>query len=273
MNSPLNLAVSMVMNRIPIEILELAFRNQEYNYLYPMASISQKIIDTVIRQRVLKDCNVFGGKTIQIVLLDTFREDIKIDTADTFMPVGSHSIFRIPPEARENSSIIEVHGVTYGAMNNVSMLGYTSSPYGGATMISKAQDILDSHTFSSSPPRPLVILMSGEIVKLVPAQFNQVPWILTARISYDNEFTNLNNSAIHIFSQLVLEAVRAYCYNKLIIPIDKSYIESGMQVTTIKTIIDSYAESEKRYFELLDQMAGMMTMDPTRLMNILPYML
>lgn len=96
---------------------------------------------------------------------------------------------------------------------------------------------------------------------------------MNCRIAYDENFTNLNTSALDTFADLCVEAVKMYAYNTLIIPLDKGYVESGLNIGEFKRIIDTYADSPVRYKELLSKLAGSMILDPSRLMNILPYLL
>ena len=64
-----------------------------------------------------------------------------------------------------------------------------------------------------------------------------------------------------------------YCYNTLIVEVDKAFVESGYELSSFKMILDTYADAPDRYKELMDQFAGAVQLDPDRIRPLLRYML
>lgn len=269
MNNAMELALIRINSTIPAEILQHAFRVRDpWERNLPL---EQVVIKRVIHYRVLKDINVFGGKATEIVLQPEYLEKIEMTNDDAVSRTGPFSLYRIPPAARENAPIVEVHALNYSGnyssfMPNQVWRGASSAP-------AAAEAVLDSHTFASSPPKPQVQLLSGDLVKLTPSQHATVPWVMYCRIAYDPEFTNLNTTAMETFSKVCEHAVKAYIYNKLVIEINRAFLEHGVDLGVFKEIIDRYADSEERYNELISEMNGAVILDPARMGNILQYML
>lgn len=270
MNNALDIAKTRILFEIPMEILTRAFMDGEaWEASYP---IEEMIAHKVIRTRVFKDTNIFGGKSKQIVLLQQYRERMDWNISDTYMNTGPYSLYRIPIEEREGCPIVEVHNLTFRG-NYAGYVPNANGWTGGVNIATLGQAVLQSHTFADSPPRPNITLLSGDLVRLSPSQHSAITWVMSCRIAYDHEFTNLNTSAIDTFANLCVAAVKAYIYNKLVIPMGRAYVQSGYELGEFKSIVDSYSDAITRYQELLTDFSGAVMLDPTRLEGLLPYLI
>ena len=230
------------------------------------------VLEKIIQDRVLKDLNIYGGKIKRIALLPQYREHMAYDQHDAYMHTGPFSLYRIPPEEREGLPIIEVHGLTYRG-NYAGYVPNANGWAGGVNLQTLGQAVMDSHTFASSPPKPNVELLSGDLVRLIPSQHSQILWILTCRIAYDESFTNLNTSSLETFQDLCLAATKAWIYTNTIVALDKGYIAAGYEVGEMKRTIDTYSDAAQRYRELKTEMVGAMNLDPGRVHELLAYIL
>ena len=270
MITPLEIALVKIHHSIPKEILEYGF--QKRNSYEVTTTIDNLIIEKVIRARVAKDMNVFGGKVKDILLRHEYLEPMAMNIDDAHLHTGKFSLYRIPPEARDNLDIVEVHNVKFWGM----YVGNCDPMYAnifGANWNTLANNVLDAHTFSSSPRKPDVTLLSGDLIKIMPSQHAQIRWVLNCRLAYDDCFTNLNTSAIEPFADLCVYAVQAYIYNLVAIPLDRAMINAGYAVNVFKSLIDSYADANQKYKETLDLVAGAMQLDPSRMFELLPYII
>ena len=270
MNNAIDLALNTITHEIPPDVLKYAFANREPEER--TWSVQQMVLDKVIQDRVLKDMNIHGGKIKRIVLLPQYKEEMKYDIHDGYMHTGPFSLFRIPPDEREGLPIVEVHGLTYRG-NYAGYVPNANGWAGGVNLNTLGQAVLDSHTFASSPPKPNVELLSGDLVRLMPSQHSQIMWVMSCRLAYDKEFTNLNTSALETFQDLCLEATKSWIYNNTIIALDKGYVESGYEIGEMKRTIDTYADSKQRYRELRTEMAGAMNLDPGKMFELLSYII
>lgn len=270
MNNAIDISLSQIYNTIPRELLELAFRDPS-DPASRYAQLHEVIINKVINGRILKDCNVFGGKPKLITLQLSFMEPGTITQTEQIMGLGSYCLYRIPPEEREHVPITEVASCHYPGYMNV-WPGH--HPYAsGSSLVNMAQDVLQSHTFSNAPPTPIPELLAGDLVRLNPPQHHHLDWVVNCRLGYDQQFSNLNVSAIRPLAQVAEHATKAYIYNKLIIQLDKAYIVGGAEMGSVLRIVEGYADSEARYIELLDQFSGSTKLDPMTMRTILQYAL
>lgn len=270
MNSAMGITISRILYSIPREILTEVFRARDYTEA--TLPLEAMIINKVIRTRVIPDINVFGGKTSKVVLRPEYLEDLKFNAADDYTRTGPFSLYRIPPDERENCAIVDIHHLTY-AGNYAGHYPNATGWQGGTNVPALGQAVLDSHTFASTPPRPLAELLSGDLVKLTPSQHAAVNWVMECRIGYDENVTNMSSSSVEPFANLCVAAVKAYIYNNSIIRINKAYVESGYALDEWKNIVDGYRESEQRYLELMEVMAGASVLSPDRLMTMMRYMM
>lgn len=268
MNNPIQVAIAKIFSEIPSEILNLTFRR-----IHPTLPLDQIIINEVIRRKVYNDCNIVGGKVKEIPLLLSYHESTVYGLPETTLHEGRYSLYRIPPAARDNLPISSISHMTYPSLiASNGMNGLYC--YQGNTVADFADQVLESHTLSRSYTTPIGELLSGDLIRLNPSQHNHIDWIVSVKLEYDLNFSNLNQSAILSFGKLCLLAVKAYIYNNLIIQIDKAYIIGGVELTTIKDIVAGYIESSREYDELLtEKFIGAVTLDPRRMQNILKHMM
>lgn len=268
MNNPIEIALTRIKSVIPAEILEYAFQKRElYQEVYP---IDQMILDKVIRYRVLKDMNISGGLHKYIPLRREYLEKLERTKDDFRMITGPYGLYRIPPEARENRPITEVISVEY--YGSYYGHGPTNFSYpNGINYQGLSWSILESHTLGSSPPKPTVILESGDLVKMIPAAHSHLLWVLNCRLAFDDDLTNLNSSAINPFADLCVIATKAYIQKTVVIPMDKAYIQGGYALGKFGSIIESYSSAEQEYNEALQKLERAMALDPNRLHALLPY--
>lgn len=269
MINPIDIALTRIKSTIPPEILEFAFQKRnQYEEVFP---IDEMLLIKVIRARCIKDMSIYGGRHKKIVLRREFMEKLERNKDDLYLHTGGFSLFRIPPEEREGLPISEVMSVEYfGPYGNYlpNAPGYSFSP----TITTIGAAVLDSHTFRQAPPVPRAILLSGDLVKLMTSQWTNIRWVLNCRLSYDENLTNLNTSAIEPFADLCVYATQAYIYTNVVISLDKAFIQGGYQIGQFKNIIDSYADANQHYNEQLQQVVGGTMLDPERLEMLLPYM-
>ena len=259
MISAIDYAIKEIRNQIPERMLTLAFQsNLPY---YQQTTLEEMILNKVIRTRVYDDCNLVGGKYKEIILKPEYMEKFDRDSSTLVSNIGPCSIYRIPPEARENLPISGVIELQWPGCQNGYGIPYTGY-YSGNNIRTAAQKMLDAQTLRSTPPKPTVEVLSGDLVRLNPSQHNTQNWVLLVRLQFDPNMTNLNASAIKIYGQLCVAATKAYIHNKLVIETDQAFIEAGAELGRVKEYIDKYEEAEERYQELVDKFHGVAKMDP-----------
>lgn len=271
MHDAIFMSMTRIRSEIPYEILDLAFGSKARENHFVAASIESNINNEVIQRIVRPDCNLNGGKSQQITLRSEWREQTRDNSYAINAGVGIIGLYRIPPEARSNSIITEVfhvqHPMPYGHP------GLTGLAGDGATICGNNKEMYNSHTESGIRPTPNAEVLNGDIIRLHPGYMSHIDWVLSCRVAYDENLTNLNSSAVDIFSQLAVLATKRAIYQKLIISIDRAYIEGGAEIAVIKDIISQWSDLTPEYTELLKRFYGTNAMDIQRIGILARYML
>ena len=266
-NTAMNIALTRIKHNIPEEILTEAFKVSDDKYLQVPIPIFEKIKKYVIRDRVLLDCDLVGGDPTKIPIVINYYEQTKEYYQNGIFIAPQYAVYRIPPEARNNLPIADVMGLSLDAGT-----GNFSSGGGGASVWGFSEQVLSSRTLSNATIMPIPRLLSFDLVKITPAQMAHTDFVLECRLSYGEDFQNMNSSAIDPWAELCVWATKAYVYNRLKIRIDRAYITGGSDLPTMKEIVDGYADANERYKELLDQFAGGTLLGSERLETLVKFM-
>lgn len=254
MANPIEACLRRIFHTIPEDILNLAFKPKQND------TLDHLIHENVIHDRILFDCNLVGGKYKTIQLDPSWIEPAALPNSVVFNNSTAFNIYRVPAEAREHRNISSVIELRHLYMSPYLGTMNTGIPgMGGNSAGALACQALEAQTRSTSVPLPTPILVSGHQVKLIHTtmpQIQEIPWILMCRLNYDAEFTNLNGQGILPLVELTLCAVKAYIYNELVLKIDNAFISGGQALGKLKDIVESYADQNDRYLELLREFNG-----------------
>lgn len=269
MQDPIQLALQRIYFKIPREILDATFTP-----MIRQMTLDMCIINDVIHSVVLPDCNNGGGKLTKIPL--TIQNAICLDPPIPYSLGVSNtwSVYRILPHARENRSInaaisIRIpYSLAGNGIGDQSIAGMGT----GRHLSDMACLALNSHTHTDHIATPTPILLAGDVVKLNPPQLSHLDWILECRIAYDENFTNMDVNIIPTFGELVVAAVKAFIYNKMIFAIDRTYLSGGQELGIFKQIVESYADQYDRYEELIKQFNSISVLEPERIRTLITYM-
>ena len=259
-------AFKAVYSEIPLPILEAAFTPMKYD-----VSLDERIKQEVILKRVREDASINGGKTKTILLSPAWVKFMETPSPYAVTPQGAYTSYHIPAFERDNRDIVAIINVQYPHSVSVGTGAgyYGDRMVGGRNLSNITASVLRSHTFSHACITPTVVIKEGNILKLSPPQYAYVPWQVTVRLRYDEEFVNMEISSVEPFAQCVVQATKAYIYNKLIFEIESNAVYHGMEIGVMKDIVSSYSEANERYTEALANFAGGEFFDPERTINIL----
>ena len=257
--------LNRINSTIPLPILNEAFEPDK-RYM----SLDECIREDVICRRVLDDCNLFAGKVSRIVLQASWAEKTNIPPMLGIISTGSYTVYRIPPMMRENKRIVAVVSLEYPPQYySGNLLTYGGASLTGSTAGDLACQALNSVSGGSQFYKPTPILKEGHLVYIYPPQSTHIDWIMTCRLEYDSEYTNINDSAVKPLVDLVECATKAYIYNKLILKIDAVKLEGGYEMGKFREIVESYADQNEKYDELLMNFRGGALLDPDRMARII----
>ena len=262
MISVLSNALRMIYATIPIEILEAAFRSQDYK-----VSIDQRIKEVIVNGRVLPDCNINAGKIKRIPLQSCIIEQVLPDPG--FNSISSPTpgtLYRVPAAARENKDITGVIDISY----LFDYTGFSDTPFGfganGNTVASLASAMINSHTHRNACLTPTPTLVDTNLILINPSNSFITDWCLVCRLGYDSEFTNIARSMVLPLTKLITTATRAYIWTSLIIRIDAGELSGGQELGKFKEIVESYKDDLDKYHEDLTKVmaAGLFDVDVHR---------
>lgn len=236
--NPISIAISEIKFTIPYDVLRIGFATNEWRS-DPLLSLDQEIKNRVIKKRVLQDCNIYGGQTMLVPL-------------DGLNPVFTDPrtlVYQIPSERILNKEIISVTSVgfyPYSSLFSSTVAGY-SQHAGNSTMSTVGTRLADS--VSSIPMLSTADAeLIGNNTVLIRDQIKQSGiYTLRCILANNENMENFNVRYIPVFSKICILAVKSYLYNRLIIALDRGYIEAGVELSSVKPIVEGYADAEEMY--------------------------
>lgn len=250
-------AISDVRFAIPPEVLQFAFADNNLGRMGVPMSLDHRIRESVIDARVIPDCNLRGGKQLEVPL----------DGLPTQMYQNGMIVYHIPKERTDGCSITSVLSVTYGshsAYNAMSGRGYYDhhsdlmSAAGG--MMSSAEQPVNLSTAS--------VQLIGENVVLVKSP-TPLPGntFLRCNVEHDGALSNIAPASWPVFSKLVEYAVKAHIYINKRVMLDQGYLHGGMNLGILQEFVEGYSDANELYQELMTERWGKVTHanDPERM--------
>lgn len=254
---------------IPRPILEAAFEPFQM----------EESLDEIIRQKVLlarvrDDMSLRGGRVFRLLLDLNWCKYTTSPSPYALGISGSYSTYAVPPEAREQRDISAVLSVRFPYSINTSSTGgfYHDQATGGNTVGGLACAALNAQTGAGLLTTPQGLIRPGNVIQLDPPQYNFVPWQVTVRLKYDDNFSGMDVSLVQPFAHLCEHAVKAYIYSQLIFKIESNVVYRGMELGVFREIVSSYADANDKYDEQLLQVGGAEVLEPERLKGILTRM-
>lgn len=269
MSNAIQVALMRIKHNIPPQILQIAFKAKQ-QYMWNNLSTDQEIISKVINSRVRTDCNLLGGKTIQVSLTSDMLEDVPRTASQVNSGTGPYSLYRIPPDRRDNCDITEVHRVMH-PLPNAGGPSVMSSR--GGTICDFRHELELSHTGGGIAPTPTAERLTGDLIRLHPGYYTYIDWLLVCRVAYDKNMNSLNMSSIDSFADLCTLATKMYIYNNLIIQLDRGYVEFGMDIVAVRQVIEPWSDLNDTYTEKVDDFCNGNMMDLQRIGPLIKYML
>jgi hypothetical protein len=273
----LDYAINEVKNKIPYELLYAGVTYGDDPQIVNLSSVEDKLLQKVIRKRVLLMCNVIGGIEILVPinqLYPSFYEKM-------------YTVYQIPPELIMNKTIVSALHLSYvpgsGFMGNqggYSGVGSVYSP-GGADMFSNNPLINAAGRIGSAAAMSGVLTNAHlEIVAhntiAVYANYRSLTnFGILVVLENDSKLSNLQPRSYNALGRLCELATKAYIYNKLIVPVNSGYLSGGQDLGVFKSILESFSSAEEDYQTYIQEVWGkvMFLNDTTRTNRFLSSMI
>lgn len=255
-------SIAEVKRRINRHILDKAFVKKDFTYRFNnQANVDDEILSTVIRPRVMVDCNLGGGISALIPL-----DGLPVDKPNNFI-----TIVHIPKSRTNGKSIISVSNVNYYDLG-VSGLYGGAAGYGHNTTLSTNENTATMNSamgiMASLDHIPITstsdaLLVGENTIKITDVFTMPANAVLRCVLENDEGLANIQPRSYPDFFQLVEFAVKAYIYNELIVDIDMGELQGGQSLGIFKQIVEGYADSEQNYQEKLRSWRAISVMNDT----------
>jgi hypothetical protein len=211
-----------VKERIPIEILNLCFLTKP-NYNVLPITVEDQIRKKIIIEKVLRDCNLFGG-------IETY---VDISLCRTEM-VDTGNLIYVGFEPTGGRKIISALSVGFAGIMTGSVAPTISSAVGNPYVMTDVRIELVGEN---------VIFLDG----YVGARYS----VLKCILNRDDDFASIPQRAVPILGDMVVYATKAHIYVTLKIKLSSAEIVQGVDIGVIKEMVDEYADAYDLYQEIL----------------------
>ena len=229
-------ALSEIKFRLPRAILDAVFIRRNHAWRNVPISLDEAILNSVIRPRVMVDCNLVGGTEVFIPL-----NGVPVDRTNDYT-----TVYRIPKSRTQNRSITSVLNITFTDPNRSSAYGVGATS-GSSTMLQTGQAVMDAMGSIPITSSAHVQLIAENVVMVRDTILLPDNIYLRCILENDENFSHLQLKSYRAFADLVTFAVKAYIYNEYIIAMDMGELFAGQQLGRFKEIIDGYADAEELY--------------------------
>lgn len=247
-NNPVTYALQQVRYDIPREILEKTFismagRQGQAGVLnrHTQVSLDARIREEVLEARVLEDCNLYGGRELQIPLAGLPRDNVDMYSA----------VFRIPKALTNGGTITRALSVHYQLPPTQGAPIVGPQTIGGSQVLDNANSLLMSHSnipAISSANVQVVAENAVHVMLISPITENL---LLRCWVSNDEELSHLMPATYGLFAEMVIWAVKAYIYNNMSITLDRGYVAGGAELGRFKEIVEEYRDANENYKALV----------------------
>lgn len=264
-SNPVQFAIRKTMDRIPVTLLDLTFKTYRSKALFgtqqPIYKGLEQDIETfIIKQRVAPDLNLVAGKMKECVLLSTLIENTMVRDSDYHLRRAVNTIYRIPPEERENRDIIKViklrHQGVGGLDTPFNIMSDTSS------LKDNMRNMLGAQSFNDTYTPPPVKLLAPDLIQIEAPVVNHIYWVLSFMIAYPEDFRNITDSSYTYFADCVTYATQWFIFNQMVIDIDAAATRGGITIGALRDQLYKYEDSETKYKEALSAFTATERFDP-----------
>lgn len=229
-------AVQDIKFNIPLEVLQVGFV-ENFDRVNHITSLDDRIINSVIRPRVLVDCNLIGGVTVKI----------DIDKCNVLQLPTREYIVEVPKNLTSNRPIIACLSLV---ANHIGML---HNPYmGNNDILTQGTHMMNSLATETVIQTSKLELIGENTILVNEPHMGLLNATIRVIIAYDDMLTNLHPRSFLEFSNLCRLAVKSYIYNNCTVKLDQGYIWAGHELGKLGEIIESYADAEEMYKEHLE---------------------
>lgn len=217
--------------------------------LINLSSLDDKVLNKVIRPRVLLAANVVGGIEHVIPL-----SGIRPTFSEQF-----YTVYQIPPDLVMDKQIVSVLNLTHMPLSSYAQIngiagGLSPTVYGSGTGRFSQSAVVNVANRIGSAVNPAITMNTAHLELVsrntvaVYAHFQTLGQFgLRVVLENDEHMNNIQPRSYQSFATLCVLATKAYIYNKMIVALNSGYLSGGQDLGTFKMIIDGYSEAQEQY--------------------------
>lgn len=248
MSSALNYVMGRLCGRgaidIPRQILEVGFRDNWLDQYAPV-TLENKILNWVIKDRVIRDMDLVHGEEL---IIDLSNADVRL--SDNYA-----RIYNIPPELTNNREIMSVISVAYRPYGQLNGYGGASNLAAGIMMgndiSTAAAQVMSSVSSIPNMSTSRVDLVGYNIVRVTDQQRMQMACLLRCYVTNENYLNNIVPRAYYKFAELCILAVKAFLYNHMIVTMGDHFLQRGQELGIFKEVVSGWSEAAQQYKDYL----------------------
>ncbi len=233
--NPITKAMSEIRFNIPMEILNIAFNNNN-----SIVSLDEQIMAKVLRPRVLVDCNLVGG----------VEKLVSLSNAVVKFMNGYSAVYTISKSALDDRPIVSILSYLPGVLNQSSL--YAQNYGDGNAVLAAGSRVMAGYSSDAPVPTTDMELLGDNIVLIKYRQFPNVPGMLRLVLANTTNMENINPRSYLVFSALCVLAVKAFIYNTLYIQLNKAYLYGGSELGNVQEYVDGLSDSSELYSDFLE---------------------
>lgn len=242
-------AMNEVRNQIPYEVLYAAMTYGDDMQLINLSSLDDKVMNKVIRPRVMLAANVVGGIEHVIPL-----SGIRPTFSEQF-----YTVYQVPPDLIMDKQIVSVLSLSHMPLSSYAQIngiagGLSPTVYGSGNNRFSQSAVVNVSNRISNAVNPVVTMSTAHLELVsrntiaVYAHFQSLGQFgVRVVLENDEQMNNIQPRSYGSFATLCVLATKAYIYNKLIVAMNSGYLSGGQELGTFKMIIDGYSEAQEQY--------------------------
>lgn len=235
----INKALTEIRFNIPEEVLNIAFvQNEPYlaRVNNQIISLDERIRNSVIKPRVLIDCNLVGGVPITVYLAYARVQEI----------FPGEFIITIDKSQTGGKSIVSLLSIVsnFGYVNTASF-GYVSP------LLTSANNMYNNLANETIMQSSRLELIGDNVIICKDPSMYLFNTALRCVVENDENMSNIHPRFIPAFAKLCVLAVKSYIYNRCIVKMDQAFLYGGHELGSVTSVIEGYADAETMYQEYL----------------------
>jgi hypothetical protein len=240
MDNPVAYALAYARRYIPVQILEATYMTGLDHRYRGALSLDDQIRSKVIFPIVVTDSNLIGGTEVTVEVDETTREFVDSYSA----------VYQIPKEQTNNRAIVSVLSVSYGL--STPNMNFAANPNGDFMMKTAAG------MWWSNVAIPVISTARSTLVgenKVLVKDNIALPPRLFLRCWLENpeDYSHIPSTMYREFARLCELAIKADIYNRNIVAMDQGILQSGQELGSFRTIVESYSDAQENYWTYFNE--------------------